>query len=171
MDTFDKVLGRVSIALAWVACAIIPCLFTLITIDVSIRSFGFNPPLFTSSVVEYALLYVAMFSAPFLTREKGHVAIEAFLSIMPHGIRIVLARVVYFLCAASALLFSYFAYELMYFAYVDGILDIRGVDMPQWTQYLPICIGFFLVGLEFLMFLFGRRHYYSYNLGEVKDGV
>lgn len=171
MDTFDKALGRVSMALAAVAGAIIPCLFTLIVIDVSIRSFGYNPPLFTSSIVEYALLYVAMFSAPFLVREKGHVAIEALLSVMPHGFRIVLARVVYFMCMASALLFAYFSYQLTYYAYIDGILDIRGIDLPQWTQYLPMAIGFLLVGLEFLMYLLGRRHYYSYNLGDVKDGV
>jgi C4-dicarboxylate transporter DctQ subunit len=171
MDAFDKALGKVSMALAWTACAIIPCLFTLIVIDVSIRSFGYNPPLFTSSVVEYALLYVAMFSAPYLVRIKGHVAIEALLSVMPHGVRRALAHIVYFLCSASSLLFGYFSYQLMYAAWADGILDIRGVDMPQWTQYLPMLIGFTFVGLEFLMYLLGRRHYYSYDLGEVKDGV
>ncbi len=171
MKAFDEVLGRVSMALAWTACAIIPCLFTMIVLDVSIRSLGFSPPLFTSSVVEYALLYVAMFSAPFLVREKGHVAIEALLSIMPHGLRRGLALVVYFLCGASSLLFAYFSYQLMYASWVDNILDIRGVDMPQWAQYLPMCIGFLLTGLEFVMYLIGRRHYYSYDLGEVKDGV
>lgn len=171
METFDKVLGKLSMALAVLACAIIPCLFTLIVVDVLIRTFGFTPPLFTSSVVEYALLYVAMFSAPYLVREKGHVAIEALLSVMSPGLRRVLAVSVYFLCTASSLLFAYFSYNLMHYAYVDGILDIRGVDMPQWTQYLPMFIGFLLVGLEFLMYLLGRRHYYSYDLGEVKDGV
>lgn len=171
METFDRVLGKVSMALAWTACAIIPCLFTLIVIDVSIRSFGYNPPLFTSSVVEYALLYVAMFSAPYLVRIKGHVAIEALLSVMAHPLRRALAYIVYFLCSSSSLLFAYFSYQLMYYSWVDDILDIRGVDMPQWTQYLPMLIGFFFVGLEFLMYLLGRRHYYSYDLGEVKDGV
>jgi hypothetical protein len=53
----------------------------------------------------------------------------------------------------------------------SGQLDVRGVDLPYWAQFLPMFIGFLLVGLEFLFFLLGRRHYYSYDLGEVKDTV
>lgn len=171
MEAFDRLLGKVSMALAWTACAIIPCLFTMIVIDVSMRTIGYTPPLFTSSIVEYALLYVAMFSAPFLVREKGHVAIEALLTVLPSVVQRILALIVYFTCTVSALFFSYFAWGLMSFAWNEGLLDIRGIDMPLWTQYLPMCIGFFLVGLEFLMYLLGMRHYYSYDLGEVKDGV
>ncbi|MEX2455485.1 MAG: TRAP transporter small permease subunit [Rhodospirillaceae bacterium] len=171
MEAFDRLLGKVSMALAWTACAIIPCLFTLIVIDVSMRTIGYTPPLFTSSIVEYALLYVAMFSAPFLVREKGHVAIEALLTILPRAVQRILALFVYFTCTVAALFFAYFAWGLMSFAWDEGLLDIRGIDLPLWTQYLPMCIGFFLVGLEFLMYLLGMRHYYSYDLGEVKDGV
>lgn len=171
MDAFDGILGRVSTALAWAASAVIPCLFTMIVIDVSIRTVGVTPPLFTSSVVEYALLYIAMFSAPWLVREKGHVAIEALVSVMPGGVREPLARVVYAVCMAAAFLFAYFACGLFLEAAESGQLDVRGVDMPYWAQFLPMIVGFVLVGCEFLMFLAGRRHYYSYDLGQVKDSV
>lgn len=171
MDAFDRVLRKVSMALAWTACAIIPYICLSIVFDVSVRTLGNSPPLFTSSVVEYALLYVAMFSAPFLVREKGHVAIEALLSVMPAIAQRILAFIVYLACTSSSLLFAYFSFWLMYYAWDDGILDIRGIDMPMWTQYLPMFIGFLFVGLEFLMYLVGVRHYYSYDLGEVKDGV
>ena len=43
--------------------------------------------------------------------------------------------------------------------------------MPYWAQFLPMTIGFFLVSLEFFMFLMGLRHYYSYDLSEIKDEV
>ena len=49
MDAFDKGVERVTTALAYLACAVIPCMFTLIVIDVSMRTAGMNPPLFTSS--------------------------------------------------------------------------------------------------------------------------
>lgn len=171
MEAFDRILGQLSTALAWVASAVIPCLFTMIVIDVSIRTIGYTPPLFTSSVVEYALLYVAMFSAPWLVRERGHVVIEALVSILPRAVKRTLAFIVYFCCSFAAFLFTYFSWELFLEAAESGQLDVRGVDMPYWAQFLPMTIGFLLVGLEFLMYLFGRRHYYSYNLGEVKDGV
>ena len=171
MDAFDKALGQVSTALAWVASAVIPCLFTMIVIDVSVRTVGFTPPLFTSSVVEYALLYIAMFSAPWLVREKGHVAIEALVSVLPSTVQMVLAKIVYTVCTLASLLFTYFAWELFIDAAESGQLDVRGVDMPYWAQFLPMMIGFLLVGLEFLMFLLGRRHYYTYDLSVVKDEV
>ncbi len=171
MDAFDKALERVSTALAYMAAAVIPVMFTGIVIDVSIRTVGITPPLFTSTVVEYTLLYIAMFSAPWLVREKGHVAIEAVVTILPAAIQRLLAKLVYLACTLSSLLFAWFSWELFLDAWESGQLDVRGVDMPYWAQFLPMAIGFLLVGLEFFMYLVGRRHYYSYDLGEVKDGV
>jgi C4-dicarboxylate transporter DctQ subunit len=171
MEAFDKAVGRVSTALAYLACAVIPCMFSMIVIDVSMRTVGVSPPLFTSSIVEYALLYVAMFSAPWLVREKGHVAIEALLTISPVIVRRVLAFVVYLVCTLASLLFAWFSWQLFMDAADSGQLDIRGVDMPYWAQFLPMFIGFALVALEFLFYLLGRRHYYSYDLGELKDSV
>jgi TRAP-type C4-dicarboxylate transport system permease small subunit len=171
MDAFDKALGKSVTALAYVACAVIPCLFTMIVIDVSIRMMGYNPPLFTSSVVEYALLYIAMFAAPWLVREKGHVSIEAVITQLPAPMQRFLAKFVYLVCMLASILFSYFSWQLLLDAWESGQIDMRGVDMPYWAQFLPMFIGFVFISLEFLMYLIGRRHYYSYDLGDVKDGV
>lgn len=171
MDAFDKALEKVVTALAWVACAVIPVIFTGIVVDVSIRMMGFTPPLFTSSVVEYMLLYIAMFSAPWLVREKGHVAIEAVITQLPAVLQRILAKFVYLICTLASILFAYFSWELFIDAWESGQLDVRGVDMPYWAQFLPMLIGFICIALEFLMYLVGRRHYYSYDLGEVKDSV
>ncbi len=171
LQTFDKGLGAVNTTLSWLACALIPCMFVMITIDVSIRTLGYRPPLFTSSVVEYALLYLAMLSAPWLVRERGHVVIEAMVSILPDAIRQPLAKVVYLVCALASALFAYLCWGIFADYWVGGELDVRGVDMPYWLQFLPLPICFALVALEFLMYLLGLRSYYSYDLSEVKDGV
>ena len=171
LEAFDRKLERVVGALVWVACALIPCIFVMITVDVSIRTIGFTPPLFTSSIVEYALLYIAMCSAPWLVRQKGHVAIEAVVSVLPDEIRGPLAKIVYLVCTVMAVYFAWLSVELFIEAVETGNLDVRGIDMPYWTQFLPMPFGYLLVGLEFLMFFLGVRHYYSYDLGEVKDSV
>lgn len=171
LEAFDRGLGRAVGVLVWIACALIPCIFTMIVIDVSIRTVGLRPPLFTSTVVEYALLYVAMFSAPWLVREKGHVAIEAVVSHLPPSIREPLAKAVYLVCAVLGFYFAYLSVELFIEAIQTGNLDVRGIDMPYWLQFLPMPFGYGLVGLEFLMYLAGLRHYYTYDLGEVKDSV
>lgn len=171
LAAFDKALGSVEKALAWFACALVPCMFTLIVVDVSIRTLGYRPPLFTSSVVEYGLLYMAVTAAPWLVRERGHVAIEALISVLPDIIRRPLAKFVYLVCAAVSFLFAYLCWGIFADYWVGGELDVRGVDMPYWSQFLPLPLCYALVGLEFCMFLAGLRSYYSYDLGEVKDGV
>ena len=49
----------------------------------------------------------------------------------------------YLICCVSALLFAYFALQLFIDAAESGQLDVRGVDMPYWGQFLPMTIGFF----------------------------
>ena len=169
LEAFDRKLGQVGVALSWVACAIIPCMFTMITIDVLIRTAGVTPPLWTSSVVEYGLLYLAMCSAPWLARERGHVAIEALVSVMSPAVRQPLAKMVYLICGVAAVMFAWFSLELFWEAWVSGEEDVRGVDMPYWLLFIPMPIAFLLLGLEFFMYLIGLRSYYSYDLGEVKD--
>jgi TRAP-type C4-dicarboxylate transport system permease small subunit len=114
---------------------------------------------------------MAMFSAPWLVREKGHVAIEAVIAMSPPIVQRGLGFLVYLTCTVASFLFAWFAWQLFMEAAESGQLDVRGVDLPYWAQFLPMFIGFFLVALEFLFFLLGRRHYYSYDLGEVKDTV
>ena len=169
MQAFDKLIGQVVTALAWFACALIPCMFIMIVIDVSIRTLGLRPPLFTSSVVEYALLYLAMCSAPWLVRERGHVVIEAMVAILPDAVRKPLAKLVYLTCAAASFLFTYLCWGIFVDYWVGGELDVRGIDMPYWLQFLPLPLCFALIGIEFLFYLIGLRSYYSYDLGEVKD--
>jgi len=171
LQTFDSYLGKMSTGLSWIAAALIPCMFVGITIDVTIRMSGGNPPLFTSSFVEYAMLYLTALSAPWLVRERGHVVIEALVTALPDGIRRPLAKIVYLACALMSFLFAYLCWGIFVDYWVGGELDVRGVDMPYWSQFLPLPICFALVGLEFSMYLAGLRSYYSYDLGEVKDGV
>lgn len=171
LERFDRRLLQAVTWLAYLACVIITCVFVMIVIDVSIRTLGFTPPAFTLAVVEYALLWFAMFSAPWLVRERGHVVIEALVSILPVVVRNFLAWLVYLLCTVVAALFAWFSLQLLLGALETMEADVRGIDMPLWSLYLPMPIGFLLVALEFLMCLLGRRSYYSYDLGEVKDGV
>ena len=171
LAAFDQRLGAMVTALSWVACALIPCMFVGITVDVLMRTAGFTPPLFTSSVVEYALLYLAMCSAPWLVRVRGHVAIEALVTAMSNRVRRPLAKIVYLLCGGVCVLFSWFSLELFWEAWVTGEEDIRGVDMPYWVLFSPMPIAFLLAGLEFFMYLAGQRSYYTYDLSEVKDDI
>ena len=171
LERFDRALCHTVTWLSYLACAIITCIFVMIVIDVSIRMSGITPPAFTLAVVEYSLLWFAMCSAPWLVRERGHVVIEALVAILPEVVRNALAKIVYLLCAAIAALFAFYSTQLLLEALATMEADVRGIDMPLWSKYVPMPIAFSLMTLEFLMYLFGLRSYYTYDLGEVKDGV
>ena len=183
MEALDKSLERVTTALAHFACAIVALIFSMIVIDVSVRAgctasfrlfgddYACSPPSFTLAVVEYALLWFCMSCAPYLVRHRGHVTIEALISVVPDRVRRVMAKIVYTVCVTISLLFAYFSMELFLEAFNSQEQDLRGIDMPYWTLFFPMPIAFFLIALEFLRYLIGPASYYSYDLGEVKDDL
>lgn len=183
MEAWDKSLERVTTALAHFACAIVTLIFTMIVVDVLVRAgctasynlfgddYACSPPSFTLAVVEYALLWFAMSAAPYLVRYRGHVTIEAVVSVLPDAVRRVMAKIVYAVCVTISLLFAYYSMELFLETFESQEPDVRGIDMPYWLLFLPMPIGFFLIALEFLRYLIGPASYYSYDLGEVKDDL
>ncbi len=183
MKAFDRRLERVTTALAYFACAVVTCIFAMIVIDVLVRAsctalfkitdggIRCSPPSFTLAVVEYALLWFAMCSAPYLVRYRGHVTIEALVSVLPPVIRTKLAKIVYLTCFSVAMLFAYYSGELFLEAFISQEQDLRGIDIPYWILFTPMPICFFLVGLEFVRYLFTSASYYSYDLGEVRDDL
>ena len=171
LENFDKVLGRAVTALAYVACFIVTCIFVMIVIDVSVRTLGITPPGLTLTFVEYALLYFAMCSAPWLVRERGHVVIEAIVTILPRPAQVFLAKLCYLLCMVVSVMFAYYSIVLLTEALATMETDIRGVAVPLWMMFAPMPLTFLLVALEFLMYLLGLRSYYNYDLTQVKDGV
>jgi TRAP-type C4-dicarboxylate transport system permease small subunit len=171
IEKFDRALGRASVGLAYAACFIVTTIFAMIVVDVSVRTIGITPPGLTLTYVEYALLYFAMFSAPWLVRERGHVAIEAVVTYLPRPAQVFLAKLVYLLCVTVSAMFCYYSIILLSEALASMEDDIRGVAVPLWMMFAPMPLAFIMVALEFLMYLFGVRSYYMYDLTEVRDGI
>lgn len=154
-------------ALAALAGVIIAADTVLIVVDVTIRTLGVPPPAFTIAVVEYSLLYVTMFAAPWLVRQKGHVVIDALITRLPEWLHQVVARFAYLVSLLSSLVVAWFSWQLFIGAIQSGLYEERGIDMPLWSLYLPIPIGFVLVAVEFARYLLGRDSLYR---GEIEMG-
>lgn len=156
--------------LAVCAGIVIFAAFVLIVVDVTIRILGFSPPAFTIAVCEYILLYYAMFAAPWLVRKKGHVYVDAVTHLMPPLVKTLTAKFAYLVSICSALIFCYFSTDLLIDAWNSGVLDVRGIDMPQWLLYLPMPLTFLLVAIEFGRYLVGIDDYYVERT-EVKEAM
>jgi C4-dicarboxylate transporter, DctQ subunit len=148
-------------ALAVLSAASVAMAFVLIILDVTIRTLGFSPPSYTIAVVEYSLLYMAMFAAPYLVRQKGHVFVDAVTNRLPPAAARWVARFAYLLSILASLVFSYYACVLLVESLQSGLYDERSIDIPMWLLYLPIPIGFGFVSVEFARYLIGLDTMYT----------
>jgi C4-dicarboxylate transporter, DctQ subunit len=149
-------------ALATFSGVTIAALAFLIVIDVSLRSFGFEPPAATVALTEYALLYFTMAAAPWLVRQRGHVAVRIVFDRLPPKSQKRWEYAIYGLCALVAFSIATIAGILLVDSVSLGDVEQRSIDVPRWLLFLPLLVGFFGIGTEMLRFpLTGRSFYES----------
>lgn len=146
--------------LATLAGAMLCGIAVLVAYDVILRAFGLQPPQSTSGVSEYSLLFVAMLASPWLVRSRGHVVVTSFFNLAPPVIKPPLERAIYLSCAVVSLLLAAFGFKAGYASLLAGEIDIRSIDMPRWILFCSVGFGFTLIGIEFLVLLWGRGSLY-----------
>ncbi len=147
---YDRLIGGLA-GLAGISLFVIAA---MIVVDVTLRTFGMQPPQAISALTEYALLYATMAAAPWLVRTGGHVTIHSLTGRLPLGVQAMLRRAVLalatLLCVTLALAATYMAIE----SFGRGDVDVRSIDLPRWLLFLPLALGFLLLAAEFLRLLF-----------------
>ena len=165
MKTLVKFYNFCVQALAAFSGATIAALALLIVIDVSLRFFGFEPPAATVALTEYALLYFTMAAAPWLVRQRGHVAVRIVFDRLPPTSQKRWEYGIYFLCALVAFSIAIIAGVLLVDSVTLGDVEQRSIDVPRWLLFLPLLVGFFGVATEMLRFpLTGFSFYESDDL-------
>lgn len=139
--------------LAGFAGALIAGLCLLIAWDVIARNLGLQPPASTVALTEYALLYFTMAAAPYLVRVRGHIVVEVLYRRISGNPRRWLDRCVLGLCVLICILMAALAAMLAVEAFQRGEIDVRSLDTPRWLLFLPLVLGFGLMGTEFLRLL------------------
>ncbi|MCR9138539.1 MAG: TRAP transporter small permease subunit [Alphaproteobacteria bacterium] len=139
--------------LAMVAGILVAILFVLIVVDVGMRTAGLHPPIFTSAVSEYMLLYVTMFAAPWLVRERGHVRIDSFVSYAGPAAKQMLERLIILVCLILSLTAAYLSTRFAIDFWIKGTVDIRSIEIPRSFLFVPLIVGFTLCATEFLRML------------------
>jgi TRAP-type C4-dicarboxylate transport system permease small subunit len=128
-----------------------------IIVDVILRNLGFHPFQWTSAVVEYLLLFIAMGAGPWLLRVGGHVAISSFVDKLPPGPGLFVKRMV---IVVSAFVLGWLAWRAAAIGAHEFSItstDIRSINIPGWVAYAMLAAGFALMGIETLRLLAGRE--------------
>ena len=161
MNALIRIYDTLIMALAAVAGVMVAGVFVAIVVDVCMRTAGLQPPMFTSALTEYALLYMTMLAAPWMVRNGGHVFVESFTSMLPHAWFRVVERVVYVVCVAICLVLAWYAAALGYDVLLRDELDYRSIVSPRWVLFASLPVGFGLAAVEFARFLLGRGTMYK----------
>jgi TRAP-type C4-dicarboxylate transport system permease small subunit len=146
LHVYDRLLA----GLVAVAGVVLLAVCLLIAWDVVARNLGLQPPESTVALTEYALLYVTMAAAPWLVRTRGHVAIEIFHARLGVRTRRAVDRAICACCAVLSLAVAGLALILAVEAVQRGELDVRSLDIPRLWLFVPLVVGFALMGTEFL---------------------
>lgn len=141
------------VMLARLASITIAAVFVLIITDVSMRTLGMRPPVFSSALSEYALIYVTMLAAPWLVRQRGHVRIDSFLMYLPEPAQRPLERFLILICILLCAMAAWMSAEFAWDFWQKGTIDIRSIEIPRSLLFVPLVIGFGLCGIEFLRLL------------------
>lgn len=138
--------------LAALAGGIVAAMVVLIVVDVALRNMGAEPPAATIALTEYALLYFTMAAAPWLTRRKGHVTVLIVLDRLSPAARRRWAMTIALVSAAIAFSLALLSAILFVESWALGDVEPRSIDTPRWLLFLPMMVGLFFTGTEFVRF-------------------
>lgn len=113
------------------------------------------PTLWASDFVSFLLLISVFTTAPWLTREGGHVAVTIVPDMLP-GLRDILTQVGFLLAAGVCLWAGWICLGENIYLYKRGTSTLTTIRVPKWILFVFITYGFVNSGLYFLRLAFAR---------------
>lgn len=151
---FDLFLNLLGI----IAAGLLAFMFLSIIYDVTTRNLRVFTVTWVVALTEYGLLYVTVLGAPWLLRERGHVAMEALRSMARPALALRLEKVVLFLCLAACLTAAYLSWPVI--ERNMGMTDVRARFIPRWAMFAPILLAFALCSMQFVRFMLSSGSFF-----------
>ena len=144
-------------ALAVVAAALLCALVVLILVDVAARYLRWFSLAWGLEASEYALYAITFLGAPWVLRERGHIAIELVVEWLPARARAAARRVADALGALVCLLLLVFACRVLWRSYAAGTMVHKSFVFPEWLVYAGLPPVFLILLAVYLRWLLGAR--------------
>lgn len=151
---FDRILDL----LAVIAAVMLALMFGAIIYDVVTRTLRMFQITWAVALTEYGLLYVTALGAPWLLRERGHVSMEAFRSVMSPTVARRIETFVLCICAVACVIVAVAAVPVV----IRNLpmTDMRASFLPRWLLFAPLVLSFGLCAIQFARFLITRQSMY-----------
>jgi TRAP-type C4-dicarboxylate transport system permease small subunit len=125
-------------ALAVVAGARVVLLAALVVVDVAARSLRIFTLPWSLEATEYMLYAVTFLGAPWVLRERGHIAIELVVERLPARARAATEALAELAGAVICALLLYYACRVVWQSYESGISVQKSFSFPEWVAYAGI---------------------------------
>ena len=141
------------------ACVYLGLMMVVIVYYTSARSLSVAYSPYSFTFIEYGFIYVLMLGAPWLVRQRAHVFIELITANVGARVRAPLSRTVAVLSFLVCLVLAYYTGLLALEDYAWNRYDeLRGqLDIPRWIITVALPLGFGLMAIEFLRFVFSAE--------------
>lgn len=167
MRAFFRAYDAVVDGLAWLCGAALAAVFVLIVVAVTLRALRLGEPDWVLPTTEYAMLFIGTLGAPWLLRERGHVALDVVRSQVSENTRRRLAQLV---AAFSTLLFIVLvSFSIPVVRSIWGEHEMRAYMMPKALLVAPVTVSFALLAIGFWRALIGHAELYE-GAGQAKTG-
>lgn len=123
--------------------------------EVTSRYLFNSPTLWASDFVSFLLLISVFSTAPWLTRENGHVAVTILPDMLPPLGRSILLRMVLLLAAVACLWAGWIGLDENIYLYRRGTTTLTTIQVPKWILSAFITYGLLNSGFYFLRLFFG----------------
>ncbi|MDA8109228.1 MAG: TRAP transporter small permease [Betaproteobacteria bacterium] len=129
-------LDRLIDALAVLAGALLCALVAIVCLDVAARSLHLFATPWTLDLTEYGLYLITFFGAPWVLRERGHIAIEIVVERLPGPARRAFERLANVLGALVCAILFLVACVALARSYASGALVYQTFVFPEWYLFV-----------------------------------
>lgn len=171
-----RIFGRLYEGLLWLMMAAAAVYVGLMMLGIvyysSFRALGWSYNRYTFPFIEYGFIYVLMLGGPWLVRTRGHIHIELLTAAVPDRARVLLSRSITALSALTCLVLAWYTGVLTIEDFTGNRYDeLRAqLDIKRWIVTASMPVGFGLMGIEFLRYVFGRQLLHTGKAGLSGEG-
>ena len=163
-DRLWKIFDHIIDFCALIAGILILLVTLFVTYSVTLRYLHYKPPIWILQCTEYALLWLTFLGAAWLLKKDGHIRIDTVVRRFSPKNRLILDIIVDCLGCIVCIIIFWFGVEKNIDLYQRGIMDVKGVTMPQYPLFLVIPLGGLMLFIQFIRNLF--EHLKTLTRGE-----
>lgn len=154
LTRIDKIFSNIENAMVFVSIVSLFVMFISMFVGVISREVLNTSLLWTNELAGYSMVYLVFLSLSWLLREKGHVMVDLFTSMMNIKMLKISSILISLVSLIAATIFLISSFEITLDYFMKDTTMLGTVAWPRYLLYLPIVVGMLLVVIRLVIEFF-----------------